>query len=172
MLDLKITDSDIFNQGEPQYITRITRYGARGILFDCKGQVALMHMTQRNMYKLPGGGIEQGEVSEEAFMREIKEETGYCCQILSFLGTVEEHKSRRDFLHISYCFTAKTIGVESPLQLTIQEKQMGFTPCWVSLDQAIELMKNSIDICKEYGLSFTLRRDEAIIEYVRRGMRI
>ncbi|HOD92986.1 MAG TPA: NUDIX hydrolase, partial [Clostridia bacterium] len=67
MLDKKITDSYIFKDGEPQYISRISKCGSRGILLNKKKQVALMYMKKRDMYKLPGGGIEEGETKEQAF---------------------------------------------------------------------------------------------------------
>jgi 8-oxo-dGTP diphosphatase len=64
MLDKKITDSFVFRQGEPQYISRISRYGARGILLNAKKQVALMYMRNKGLYKLPGGGIDENETKE------------------------------------------------------------------------------------------------------------
>ncbi len=170
MLNKKITDSDVFRQGEPQYISRISRYGARGILLNSKKQIALMYMKQRDMYKLPGGGINEGETKEHAFEREVKEETGYFCHIISFIGTIEEHKSQKDFLHISYCFLAETIGKKGSLHLTNKEKQLGFKMEWFNLDEAILMMERSISICNDYGLLFTLNRDKAIIEYYREEM--
>lgn len=170
MLDKKITDSYVFKQGEPQYISRISRYGARGILLNSKKQVSLMYLKNKNMYKLPGGGIDEGETKEEAFQREVNEETGYLCHIISFLGTIEEHKSQKDFLHISYVFLAEAIGKKGQLHLTRKEKELGFKHQWFSIEEAIKMLEKSISICDQYGMLFTLTRDKAILEYYKEEM--
>lgn len=51
------------------------RYGARGIIIEKDGKIALFNKTMKNEYKLPGGGIDKGENPEEAFKRETLEET-------------------------------------------------------------------------------------------------
>lgn len=40
-------------------------------------------------YFLPGGHIEHGESAENAFLRELKEETSVRCTIKKFLGCLE-----------------------------------------------------------------------------------
>lgn len=167
MLDKKITDSYIFKDGEPQYISRISKCGSRGILLNKKKQVALMYMKKRDMYKLPGGGIEEGETKEQAFEREVKEETGYHCHIISFLGKIEEHKLRRNYLHISYCFLAEAIGKKGPLHLTQNERHYDFRLQWFDIDEAIVMMEKSIAKCGRYGLLFVLNRDKEILEFYR-----
>jgi len=170
MLDKKITDSFVFRQGEPQYISRISRYGARGILLNAKKQIALMYMKNKGLYKLPGGGIDENETKEEAFTREVKEETGYHCHIISYLGSIEEHKLEKNFLHISYCFLAETVGKKGSLHLTKKEKSLGFKHQWFSIDEAIKMMEKSISSCNQYGMLFTLTRDKTILEYYKEEM--
>lgn len=52
-------------------------------------------MVKSNLgdYKLPGGGVNDGEKDEEALIREIQEETGFRnCQVRQFAGeAVESH---------------------------------------------------------------------------------
>ena len=54
----------------------IIRYGASGIILNNDGNVAVFHKTKKKEFKLPGGGLMNNESPEEAFIREIMEETG------------------------------------------------------------------------------------------------
>ncbi|WP_336789842.1 NUDIX hydrolase [Paenibacillus sp. MMO-177] len=60
MLNVTITDSD-FIGGSPAYLDTVSRYAARGVVFNNQGQVAMMYMAELDLYKLPGGGMEEGE---------------------------------------------------------------------------------------------------------------
>jgi 8-oxo-dGTP pyrophosphatase MutT (NUDIX family) len=42
----------------------------------CRGEILLIKNTYRNTITLPGGGIDRGEVAEQAAMRELREEVG------------------------------------------------------------------------------------------------
>lgn len=57
------------------------RLGARGIAIREDGKIAIFNKSNKNEYKLPGGGLEgEGEEEpEEAFKREVVEEIG--CEI-------------------------------------------------------------------------------------------
>lgn len=96
----RITDSDVIG-GTPELIDVTSRYGARGILVDDKLNVAMMYMSKRNLYKLPGGGIEKNE-------------------------------TREDFL--------------------------------LCLNQALNMMRDSLNHCPDYSTKFMLLRDKTILE--------
>ena len=100
MLIKKITDQDIFG-GTFELMEKVSRYASRGVLIDDQLNAAMMYMSEPNLYKLPGGGIEADETREEALLREIKEETGYEAEIIYDLGYIEEHKNRNNFMQIS-----------------------------------------------------------------------
>ncbi|WP_256974948.1 NUDIX hydrolase [Paenibacillus amylolyticus] len=102
----RITDSD-FIGGAPEFMETTTRYASRGLLVDDRLNVAMMYMSKINLYKLPGGGIDEGEEIRDAFLREIKEESGYEAEIIHELGYIEEHKNKNNFMQHSYCFVAK-----------------------------------------------------------------
>ena len=51
------------------------RYASRGIIRN-SGKIAIFYKENKNEYKLPGGGMDEGETPEECFIREVKEETG------------------------------------------------------------------------------------------------
>ena len=71
----EITD-DMFEIEPIPFNNPKVRYGARGIVKTQDGLIAVFFKKAKNEYKLPGGGIEQGETPEEAFTREVLEEVG------------------------------------------------------------------------------------------------
>jgi mutator protein MutT len=50
--------------------------GAFAIIFNEQNYVLLSHRRDMDLWNLPGGGIEIGELPTEAVVREVKEETG------------------------------------------------------------------------------------------------
>ena len=50
--------------------------GTFAIIFDDQGRVLLCHRRDLDVWNLPGGGLESGELPTEAVLREVKEETG------------------------------------------------------------------------------------------------
>ncbi len=71
------------------------RSAARAIMIDNSSRIALMHVTNKNYYKLPGGGVDPGESLEEALLRELKEEAGaHNVEILSEIGQIVEYREQ------------------------------------------------------------------------------
>lgn len=161
----RITDAD-FEYGEIEYLDRISRYAARGVVIKPGkiAKVAMIHMSSNGFYKLPGGGMESNESKEDAFRREVLEEVGYRVDIIHHLGIIEEHKVRNNFKQVSYCFIGETRGEKQETQLTKSEKFLGFQVKWMTLPQARRAMCQSIAKCNEYTMRFLLKRDKQIIE--------
>ncbi|ACS99312.1 NUDIX hydrolase [Paenibacillus sp. JDR-2] len=164
MLNIKITDSD-FIGGDPAYLDTVSRYAARGVLFNNQGQVAMMYMAELDLYKLPGGGMEEGESPEEAFVREIKEETGCEADVICRLGFVEEHKNRNRFLQHSHCYLAKARHVAGTAALTEAEEQLGMSVQWLSAAQALDIMEKAVAGGGDnHAKLFMLMRDRIILK--------
>ncbi|WP_339179344.1 NUDIX domain-containing protein [Paenibacillus sp. FSL R5-0701] len=159
----RITDSD-FIGGALEFMDTASRYASRGVLVDDKLHVAMMYMSKINLYKLPGGGIDQGEEIRDAFLREIKEETGYEAEIIYELGYVEEHKKKNNFMQHSYCFVAKAHSRVSDAMLTESGAQFGMIVEWMTFDKALEVMNSSEIICDDYSTQFMIVREKAILE--------
>jgi 8-oxo-dGTP diphosphatase len=159
----RLTDSDVLG-GSPILINSISRFGSRGVLIDNDLNVAMLYMSQLNLYKLPGGGIEEGEAREEAFLREIREETGFEAEILHELGYIEEHKNKNNFLQYSYCFVAKALKFNDDIMLSESEMKLGMEAKWMTLEKALELMNISVHSCDDYSTKFMIFRDKIIHE--------
>ncbi len=166
----KITDKDFgleFNNIE----TPKLRKGARGIVIREDGKIAIFNKANKYEYKLPGGGIENNEKPEDAFYREVLEETGCKIEIIKKLGITEEYKCRNNFKQISYIFTSKVIEDTKILNLTQKEKDEGAKLLWVEPLEALKLIRNCINDLKDsqykdvYATKFVVLRDRRILEY-------
>lgn len=147
------------------------RYGARGIVIREDGKIAIFNKTNKNEYKLPGGGIDKEEDIKEAFKREVLEETGCNVEIIDTLGTIEEHKSLDNFKQISYLFVGKVIKDNNQLYLTEKEINEGAKVLWVDKEEGLNLITNCLNELKEskyenlYHSKFIVLRDKYILEY-------
>lgn len=142
-----------------------TRRAARAVLIDPEGRVGLLHVTRDHYYKLPGGGVDEGEELLEALERELLEETGCHAHIVQELGTVLEQRYYWNMTQISHCFIARQRGNIGVPDFTETEKEGGFELVWAKdLDEAIRLLESSEKTgdSREPGIKFMRLRDVAI----------
>lgn len=168
---IKILKDEDFNLKSVEFDNPRIRYGARGIIINKDNKIAIFNKSNKNEYKLPGGGIDEGEEPKEAFKREALEETGCEIEIISSLGTIEEHKSLDNFKQISYIFVAQVVNDTHKLNLTQKEKDEGAKLLWVDKDEALKLITECFDNLKAskyenlYHSKFIVLRDRYILEY-------
>lgn len=166
----KLTDCDI-GEDFTGVKNPTIRLGARGIVIRDDGKIAIFNKVNKNEYKLPGGGIEEGEKPQDAFKREVLEETGCIVDIIEELGTTEEYKSKLNFKQISNVFYGKVVEDTKKLNFTKKEKDEGAELLWVKPQEALELITNCYDILKEssyetvYATKFVVLRDRKILDY-------
>lgn len=134
----KITDKDIGKQPIEMDNPRL-RLGARGIVIREDGKIAIFNKSNKNEYKLPGGGLEGEEKPEEAFKREVLEETGCEVEIIECLGTTEEYKTFDNFKQISYVFVGKVIKDTKQLNVTQKEKEEGAKLLWETPENGLKV---------------------------------
>ena len=163
--DIGYTNKDLNNPRK--------RIGARGIILK-NDKIAIFYKKNKNEYKLPGGGVEDGENLEDGFKREVLEETGCVVKIQKKLGITEEFKGIANFYQLSHVYLAEVIEDTHKLNLTEKEKSEGAELLWTTLEQAISLVKNCFDKIKPstydeqenvYATKFIIKRDLSILEY-------
>ena len=68
------------------------------------------HMTNPGKYALAGGFVERDETTHDAVIREIKEETGYVCEV-EFLLRIADNPDRmqEDRQNISFVYVVKAL---------------------------------------------------------------
>lgn len=147
------------------------RFGARGLVFNDKQQIAILYKRKQNEYKLIGGGIETNEEPTEAFKREVLEESGCKIEIDNCLGTIEEFKSQYHFKQTSYVYVSHVIENIGYTNYTRQELDDASEILWLNIDDAINLIKNcekkliNLNSDDAYQFRFIARRDYEILNY-------
>ena len=165
----KIIDEDIGEVSVKMNNPRL-RLGARGIVVREDGKIAVFNKSNKNEYKLPGGGLEGEEKPEEAFKREVLEETGCKIEIVKELGITEEYKTLDNFKQISYVFVGKVLEDTKQLNVTEKEKDEGAKLTWETPEKALKLITESYDklIASKYEsvyhTKFIVLRDRKILE--------
>jgi 8-oxo-dGTP pyrophosphatase MutT (NUDIX family) len=144
--------------GENKY-----RKAVRAIVFDDENKVALINVSKHDYYKLPGGGAESFESDQEALNRECLEEIGCKAKITQEVGRVFEHRDKINSDQESFCYIAKIDGAKGRPKLEPGELEDGFKALWVSIDEAIKLVKNSKPGPGTYDGRFIIVRDEIFL---------
>jgi len=78
------------------------------VIFDKKGRILLSHRRDLDLWNLPGGGVESGELPIETAVRETREETGLKVKIKELIGVYG--KSKRD--EVVFLFRGRIKGGE------------------------------------------------------------
>src|SRR5688572_4730076 len=86
------------------------REAARAIVTDEDGLIALLHVSNKNYYKLPGGGMEKGEDRIQALKRECLEEIGCHIEVTGEIGSIVEYRKIFHIKQISHCYLARLKG--------------------------------------------------------------
>lgn len=120
------------------------RIAARAIILDGDSML-MIYSPSCNEYKFPGGGVERNESMEGALVREVREETGsVVSRIVSKVGQVIEYDRPRErqlelFTMRSSYYLATVAAERLEQELDAYESELGFTPRWVKVEEAIRL---------------------------------
>lgn len=169
MKNIIITDAD-FGMQDTELNNPRTRLGARGIIQNEEGKIAIFNKQVKNEYKLPGGGIDEGEDPYVAFEREAIEETGCTLKGIQLVGQIEERQGKENFLQKSYVFISKVKENLGTLLLTEKEKEEGAVLHWLEPQEALSIMEGCMGNLKAstydnvYRSQFMVKRDIEILK--------
>jgi len=134
------------------------REAARAIVYDKESNVALLHVTSKQYYKLPGGGLDKGEDKLTALKRECIEEIGCDVEVTGEIGTLTEYRKLFNIKQISYCYTAKVVGEKRSPAFTEKELSDGFEIVWLPYKDAITALETATPTDQE-GREYIVPRD-------------
>ena len=85
--------------------------GVRVIIPDDEGKILMVmhHHEGKDIWMVPGGGIEEGENASDAAIREVLEETGLLVSVDRLIWHVEEVSEEKGQRFVNF-FLAKPIG--------------------------------------------------------------
>lgn len=143
------------------------RRAARAVLLSESGSVYLLHMKTREYYKLPGGGIDDGEDIKTALHRELVEECGTDGEIIAELGSVEEFRDFSATHQVSYCYIVRQKGGHILPNYEQSEQDDGAEVVIVrTIDEAITLIESSNPVDNE--CHFMQHRDSVVTREAKR----
>ncbi len=138
------------------------RKSARVILLNKEGNMATQYLKTYKYHKLPGGGIDSGESTEDAIKREVKEEVGCDCTIIRPVGMTIEYRNKHNLLHISYCYVAEVVGEIGEPALEEEEIKEGQETLWLSPHEVLEKMRH--DKPGKFIGHFIIQREISFLE--------
>ena len=149
------------------------RPSVRGIVIK-DGNVAMMHSLKYDYYKLPGGGIENGETYEETLVREVREESGLVVikdsiKEFGYVRRIEKGKIEDIFVQENFYFLCDVEEKNVGQELDDYEEDEIFTLEFVSPDHAIYVNENADhkEKVEQQTFSGMILRENRVLEIVK-----
>ena len=161
---------DLKNYKEGGVVGR--RPSVRGIIIR-DGKIAMMHSLKYDYYKLPGGGIEQGESYEETLIREVQEESGLVVKTDSireygYVRRIEKGRIEDIFIQENFYYLCDAEDEPISQNLDDYEAEERFTLEFVTPEHAIDINTNANHGDKETIGTFggMLERENRVLKMI------
>ena len=148
------------------------RPSVRGIIIK-DGKIAMMHSLKYDYYKLPGGGIEEGEQLEDTLIREVREESGLVVKPDSikefgYVRRIEKGKIEDIFIQENFYYLCDVEDVIQAQELDDYEEEV-FTLEYVSPEQAIDVNENADhgDKAESQTFSGMILRENRVLQIIK-----
>jgi len=151
------------NASEEEVKTYHVREAARAIVVDENSMIALLHVSKKNYYKLPGGGLDDKEDILTALGRECQEEIGCDVEVINEIGSIVEYIKISQLKQISYCYLTKVQGEKGTPHFEESELEDGFKQVWLSYQDAIAALTGS-KATDFSGSAYIVPRDIFLLE--------
>lgn len=123
------------NMRNNKNLTRPVRIANRGILLN-GSKILLSYEDKRDIWMIPGGGMEPNERNDDGCIREFEEETGIIVEIEDLVVKIREYYD--SIIHENNYYVVKKIG-NGEQALTDDEKENGLVAKWIELNEAAEI---------------------------------
>ena len=143
------------------------RPSARAIIIK-RGKIAVIYSQKHKYFKIPGGGIEQGENKIDAMIREVKEEVGLTVIAESvaefgYVHRIQKGKHEPVFIQDNFYYLCDVTEGQVPPQFTENEKKEEFVPCFVDLNEAIRVNEEYV---KENSYDSMIERELRVMKMI------
>lgn len=162
MRRLLTLDSHNYTEDMPVF----EKTAVKAIIRNEEGLIA-MQQDGDEVYKIPGGGLEEGESLIDALEREVLEETGLVIvrESVTLIGEVLEmrediHKKGVKYVAHSYFYYCDVEKETRETHMTASEIAKGFRPVWATVEDIINTNR-------EKGKTLIADRDTAIMEMLK-----
>jgi 8-oxo-dGTP pyrophosphatase MutT (NUDIX family) len=115
----------------------------------------MIYSKRRNYYKIPGGGIEQGEDNVTAMIREVKEEVGLIVipetvKEFGYVHRIQKGEHEPIFIQDNFYYICDVDSQQIETEYSDKEKMEEFIPVWIDIAEAIKtneeyVINNSYD---------------------------
>lgn len=158
-----IKDSDLgFNSPVPEKYEE--RVAVRIILLDEDNKVAFLQSKKYSYFKIPGGGVEEGEEILQTLKRESLEETGCHIKDINELGIIDEWRDQKKLHQLSYCYIVHLDGEKGKPNFIGYELEHEYRIIWLDIDYALSELKKVLPSEERYEGRYGVTRDIFCLE--------
>lgn len=131
--DLGISDRDDNSRrhGKRVWLRRLVR----GVIYNDRQEIALLHMTDGDYYELPGCELEGAVSMAEALQRRAFSALGVSIKVIGEIGLVMEYRDEHELLQFAYGYVAELAS-----EMPVLEESERLPLRWLMLQDAIALL--------------------------------